>query len=82
LGEKVKEFSIDFLLTLGEKARLTGESARRHGFDPKRTRVVKDHSEAISILTGMMREGDWILIKGSRGMTMEKIVEGLIKRRV
>ena len=82
LGEKVKEFSVDFLLTLGEKALLTAESAIRHGFDPKRTRVVKDHSEAISILTGMMREGDWILIKGSRGMTMEKIVEGLIKRRV
>jgi len=82
LGEKVKEFSVDFLLTLGEKALLTAESAIRHGFDPKRTRVVKDHSEAISILTGMIREGDWILIKGSRGMTMEKIAEGLIKRRI
>jgi UDP-N-acetylmuramoyl-tripeptide--D-alanyl-D-alanine ligase len=81
LGEKVKELSIDFLLTMGEKAPLVAESAMRHGFDPKRARVVEDHSEAISILQGMIREGDWILIKGSRGMTMEKIVEGLIKRR-
>jgi UDP-N-acetylmuramyl pentapeptide synthase len=29
----------------------------------------------------MIQEGDWILIKGSRRMAMEKIVEGLIERR-
>jgi UDP-N-acetylmuramyl pentapeptide synthase len=25
----------------------------------------------------MVRDGDWILVKGSRGMAMEKIVEAL-----
>jgi len=82
IGEKVEELSIDLLLTMGEKAPLVVESAVRHGFEPKRTRVMESHSEAISILKEVVQEGDWILIKGSRRMAMEKIVEGLIERRV
>jgi len=81
LGERVKELSIDLLLTMGEEAPLVVESAIRHGFEPKRTRVVESHMEAISILRGIIQEGDWILVKGSRRMAMEKIVEGLIERR-
>ena len=82
IGEKVEELSIDLLLTMGEKAPLVVESAVRHGFEPKRTRVMESHSEAISILKEVAQEGDWILIKGSRRMAMEKIVEGLTERRV
>ncbi len=81
IGEKVKELSIDLLLTMGEKAPLVVESAIRQGFEPKRTRVVESHSEAILILKEVIQEGDWILVKGSRRMAMEKIVEGLIERR-
>jgi UDP-N-acetylmuramyl pentapeptide synthase len=43
----------------------------------ERGRVVESHSEAISLLRQTIQKGDWILIKGSRGMAMEKIVEGL-----
>jgi len=82
LGEKVKDLSIDLLLALGEKAPLVVESAIRHGFESKRAWVVENHSEAIDILRGVTQEGDWILVKGSRGMAMEKVVEGLIERRV
>jgi UDP-N-acetylmuramoyl-tripeptide--D-alanyl-D-alanine ligase len=82
LGEKVEGLSIDLLFTLGEKAPLIVESAIRHGFESKRANVVKNHSEAITLLKEVIREGDWILVKGSRGMAMEKVVEGLIERRV
>jgi UDP-N-acetylmuramoyl-tripeptide--D-alanyl-D-alanine ligase len=77
LGEKVSELSIDFLLALGEEAPIVVESAIRHGFPLERVRVVESHSEAISILKQMIQNGDWILVKGSRRMAMEKIVEGL-----
>ena len=82
LGQKIKELSIDFLITLGEEAPVVAESAIRHGLPSMRARVVESHSEAISTLKQTMREGDWILVKGSRGMAMEKIVEGLNWRRV
>jgi UDP-N-acetylmuramoyl-tripeptide--D-alanyl-D-alanine ligase len=81
LGEKVSELSIDFLLALGEEAPIVVESAIRHGLPMERARVVESHSEAISILKQMIQNGDWILVKGSRRMAMEKIVEGLTEGR-
>ena len=81
LGQKVGELSIDFLLALGEEASVVVESAIRHGFPLARTKVVESYSEAVSILREMVQNGDWILVKGSRGMAMEKIVEALREGR-
>ncbi|NWG02184.1 MAG: UDP-N-acetylmuramoyl-tripeptide--D-alanyl-D-alanine ligase [Syntrophaceae bacterium] len=77
LGEKVCQLPIDFLIALGEEAAVVVESAIRHGFPKERANVVESHSEAISRLRPMIQSGDWVLVKGSRGMAMEKIVEGL-----
>jgi len=33
-------------------------------------------------LRKIVRDGDWILVKGSRRMGMEKIAEGLMERKV
>jgi UDP-N-acetylmuramoyl-tripeptide--D-alanyl-D-alanine ligase len=81
IGQKVSELSIDFLLALGEEAPIVVESAIRHGFPMGRTRIVESHSEAIFLLKQMIQNGDWILVKGSRRMAMEKIVEGLTEGR-
>ncbi|MDF1591283.1 MAG: UDP-N-acetylmuramoyl-tripeptide--D-alanyl-D-alanine ligase [Desulfobacterales bacterium] len=35
------------------------------------------HAEILADLTGRLKTGDWVLVKGSRGMAMEKIVIGL-----
>ena len=77
LGQKVKELSIDFLIAMGEKASIVVESAVRHGLDRQRAKVATSYSEAISILEAWLQEGDWILVKGSRRMAMEKVAEGL-----
>jgi UDP-N-acetylmuramoyl-tripeptide--D-alanyl-D-alanine ligase len=82
LGRKVGELSIDFLLTLGEEGPVIVDSAIRHGLPPERAKVVENHSGAISILKKIVQEGDWILVKGSRKMAMEKIVEGLMEKGV
>jgi UDP-N-acetylmuramoyl-tripeptide--D-alanyl-D-alanine ligase len=81
IGRKVSELSIDILLALGEEASTVVESAIRHGFPAKRARVVESHSEALSLLRETIEDGDWILIKGSRRMAMEKIAEGLAEGR-
>ena len=81
LGEKISELPIDFLMMLGEKGALVVESAVHHGFPAGRVRRVKDHSEALLALNEVAQEGDWILIKGSRGMAMEKITERLQEGR-
>jgi UDP-N-acetylmuramoyl-tripeptide--D-alanyl-D-alanine ligase len=82
IGKRVGELSIDFLLALGEEAPVLVESAMRHGLDSEKARIVESHTEAISILKKMVQDGDWILVKGSRRVGMEKIAEGLMARRV
>lgn len=77
IGERVSELSIDFLLVMGEEASVVVESAIRHGLPTEKARIVESHSEAVSLLRQMIQNGDWILVKGSRKMAMEEIVEGL-----
>ncbi len=81
LGQKVAGLSIDLLLAIGEEAPVVVESAIREGLDHEKARVAESHSEAASIVRALAREGDWVLVKGSRGMAMEKVVEGLKERR-
>jgi len=81
IGQKVSELSIDFLLAFGEEAPVVVESAICYGFPMERARIVESHSGALSILRRMIKSGDWILVKGSRRMGMEKIVEGLTEGR-
>ncbi len=81
LGKKVTELSIDLLLTIGDEAPVVVESAIREGIGHERARVAESHSEAASIVRAFAREGDWILVKGSRGMAMENVVEDLKERR-
>jgi UDP-N-acetylmuramoyl-tripeptide--D-alanyl-D-alanine ligase len=82
IGKKVRDLSIDFLLALGEEASTVVGSAIRHGLPTKNAKVAGSHSEAVSFLRENIQPGDWILVKGSRRMAMEKIVEGLAERRV
>jgi UDP-N-acetylmuramoyl-tripeptide--D-alanyl-D-alanine ligase len=81
IGKKAAELSIDLLLTLGDESPAVVESAIREGLELERARVVESHSEAASIVRAFVREGDWVLVKGSRGMAMEKVVEGLRERK-
>jgi UDP-N-acetylmuramoyl-tripeptide--D-alanyl-D-alanine ligase len=44
---------------------------------PQSVWVVKSHGEAVRLLGDLLRPGDRVLVKGSRGMTMEKICNAL-----
>ncbi|MEA3408327.1 MAG: UDP-N-acetylmuramoyl-tripeptide--D-alanyl-D-alanine ligase [Chloroflexota bacterium] len=68
---------LDFLVTVGDGGRLIAEGAREAGFDVTRLRAASDNEEALAILEGIIEPGDAILVKGSRSMKMEMIVEGL-----
>jgi UDP-N-acetylmuramyl pentapeptide synthase len=48
--------------------------------EEKRVHLPRDLEELLASLDGILRPGDWILIKGSRRMRMERVVEGLKSR--
>lgn len=77
IGRNVYDLSIDFLLAMGDEAPVVVESAIRRGLPVEHAKIVESHSEAVSLLRQMIQSGDWVLVKGSRRMAMEKIVERL-----
>lgn len=67
----------DFLITVGPRGRIIGETALRWGMPPDRVHIVEQNAEAVAILEGLVQESDVILVKGSRAMGMEEIVNAL-----
>jgi len=72
--------TLDLLVTVGERARFIAEGAREAGLRPLAVHAMADNKSAIELLSGLLQEGDVLLVKGSRGMTMETIVAALEER--
>lgn len=67
------------LVTVGEKGRLIGQGALDYGMAPDHVIQLADTDAAIERLQDLVQDGDVVLIKGSRGMAMERIVEALAR---
>ncbi len=68
----------DILITVGLRAKLTADEAKRVRLGVKNIHSFKNTEEAIINLPKIIKKGDLILVKGSQGMRMEKIVESLM----
>ncbi len=65
------------LITVGRRARLIAEEARKAGMPAEDVYSVDTNQEAVELLHTIIQPGDIILVKGSRGMRMEEIVAAL-----
>ncbi|MGH9790425.1 MAG: UDP-N-acetylmuramoyl-tripeptide--D-alanyl-D-alanine ligase [Candidatus Acidiferrales bacterium] len=63
----------------GDAAELV-EGAVAAGHEPGRARFFGDSEQAAEFLSAFVEKGDLVLVKGSRGVKMERIVEGLKAR--
>jgi len=79
LGRAVKELGLDFLAAFGSQAENMVTGAINAGMDPAAARGFTSKKELAAwieeLLHGQIKSGDWILIKGSRGMRMEEVLE-------
>jgi UDP-N-acetylmuramyl pentapeptide synthase len=84
IGGEAERLGCDFLFSVGEFAKRTVEGAREAGMEPRRAKDMPgkddlvDHIRKLLVL-GELEAGDWILVKGSRGMRMETVIEDLAK---
>ncbi|MBI3596900.1 MAG: UDP-N-acetylmuramoyl-tripeptide--D-alanyl-D-alanine ligase [Nitrospirae bacterium] len=81
IGRAVASFGIHVLITLGNLAAVIAEEARAQGLDRNRVRVCQEPSQVAQTLKEMTENGDVILLKGSRGMRMERILDHLSIKR-
>ena len=68
---------VDRLVVMGEAAVPIAEGARDAGLDPSRITVVGDRDAALDHLRPRLREGDIVLVKASRGIELDLLVDAL-----
>ncbi len=67
----------DLLITVGPRARIIAQEAMAVGLPPHRVWNCGSNQEAIEVLRQILEPGDVVLVKGSRGLHMEEIVNAL-----
>ncbi|MEP7150771.1 MAG: UDP-N-acetylmuramoyl-tripeptide--D-alanyl-D-alanine ligase [Nitrospira sp.] len=72
---------IGYLLACGVLGRELAEGSRRAGMPTNRITELPDAAAAGDALTAMVRQGDVVLVKASRGMRMEQVVEAVTGMR-
>jgi len=73
IGRLVASKNIDALITLGKMARFTNKKAKEGGLSS--LYHASSHRKAACILNKIARKGDIVLVKGSRKMQTEKVIE-------
>jgi UDP-N-acetylmuramoyl-tripeptide--D-alanyl-D-alanine ligase len=76
-GRRVAQIGVDILVGVGPRSRAALDVARKSGVPE--TRHEKDARSAAETLPGLVRPGDLLLIKGSRAMQLEIVVEALLR---
>jgi UDP-N-acetylmuramoyl-tripeptide--D-alanyl-D-alanine ligase len=74
-GSLAAALGVDHLYAVGERAALMADGARAAGLAPDRIHAYADWEPAADALARGLRPGDRVLVKGSRSMRMERIVE-------
>lgn len=75
IGRKCAQSGVDWLLAVRGDARFMVEGAREAGLPAERTQFFDDAPQAAEYCLQLLKAGDVTLIKGSRGVHLETVVE-------
>ncbi len=77
LGQFVAELKIDALIAIGAYAQTVLDGAIANSFDKNRILAIELSENAAPLIRERLEPDDVVLIKGSRGMKMERLVQAL-----
>ncbi len=78
VGRLAVEYQVDCLITMGKAAHGIAEGAKAAGMNPECIFEYEDNQTLCKMLPSLLRDGDVILVKGSRGMHLEEVVDAMI----
>lgn len=78
IGALAASMLFDFVIAAGPQCKFLVDEALKRGFEAKKIHHVKDSKEAGKLCREIAAAGDRILVKGSRGMQMEKVFDCFI----
>jgi UDP-N-acetylmuramoyl-tripeptide--D-alanyl-D-alanine ligase len=73
--------TVDRLIVVGKGARPIATGARAAGLPPDKIAQVKDREAALEELDRLLEPGDVVLVKASRGIELDLLVEALVESR-
>jgi len=81
IGKKTVKLSIDILITVGPEGKIIAQSSKEEGMSKERVFSFEKNGKInlAKKLLSLTKPGDFILLKGSREMKMEEILEFLQK---
>lgn len=79
VGSFIKDKKIDYLITVGNASKNIMQAVTDSSNKSIKLQHFDNNNEALKYILGIIRQGDFILIKGSRGMKMEQIADGIVK---
>lgn len=82
-GRYAADQGVDYLALVGEFADETATGARMAGMESQRIWIFEEKKDMAAwieglLAAGQLQAGDWLLVKGSRGMRLEAVVEQLM----
>ena len=75
LGRQAAATGLDFLVIYGNFNQEVAAGAREGGLAPERVMLVNSRLEGARVLQEFLQPGDWLLVKGSRSMHMEGVID-------
>ena len=79
IGKKIFPNTLDILITVGENAKLIAKEAQKNNFKNNNIYSFKDYKDCLENVQTLLSKNDIVLLKGSHGMNLIKVVEELLK---
>lgn len=81
IGEQAVHSGVTFVVAVGQFADAIAAGARRAGLAPNQIITVPDATATAKGIGDWIQPGDVILVKGSRGVRLERVVEAIAARK-